>query len=321
MRPVEAGLGTLEILLRYLQSLLGSDRLVGECNLLRALQLCLSTLEVLLQRLQVGLLTTIEGRLTGHEALLVLLQTRLLRAIQRRLCALKILLSGLQGLLGLNRLVRQRNLLSALKSALRGGEVLLCHLKVARELLATQTLGCLEAAVNPGLLGLESLIPRLQAKLVDLAGVELAAGVQGVLVVLRSLVESVGILLRDRRSAVDHRGHPCTRSHGAVDQATLRHVLGGQCAGALHQWAVFGQDRVNPALHRIGRRVDLACRRGVSRHVGGGRCRSADVARQLARGGGLLRHSATHDARVGRLRLLRVKRIIGDSCCHWTASS
>lgn len=288
---VELRLCRLKILLSGLERLLRSHALVGQrdllsaveislrplevllrpqdVELLRTIQLRLGSLEDLLSLLKVGLrcnrpvgkrdlLSPVQVRLSGLERLLSLKDSILLIAIHVGLRSLEVLARNLQGSRGLNALVGQGDLLRPIKLTLRGLECALSLVLLGLEGLRPHPLVGLELTLRLVLSRSELLVSALQAKLVLLRGAEHAGLVHGVLVGQRALVVGVGVLLRDRRDAVDHLSHGCALCHGAVDQAALIHPLRAQGARTLQQRGVFGQQGFDLTRRGLRGPVDLA---------------------------------------------------------------
>ena len=256
----------MEFLPRALQRGVGGDLLVGQHDLGRALLLGLGGLEGLCRALQADLLRPVELILRSLEALLALLQDPRIDAVELVLRALEVLLRRLQGALSLDRLVGQRRLLCAVKRGLGRLEVLRGCVLLGREGLASHALASLELPLRLVLGRGEGLAADLKPELVALADVEHAALVDGPLVRQGLVAVGLGVLLGDRRDAVDHGRHACALGHGAVDQAALVHVLRSQRAGALHERAVLGQQRLDLPGRSLRAPVHLSLLRGVLSH-------------------------------------------------------
>ena len=284
-------MGSAKVLLCLLQSRLGADALVGNDNLLCAvkrglgrckclLSFCLASGKGLLLRQQACLLCTVKRVLCSVKILLGSLKRRLgadalvgrgglLCPVQGSLGRGKGLLSfGLR--LGENLLLSQQaGLLGAVKRGLRSVKILLCSLKrgLRADALISQggllravklRLSCGEVLVNLVLLGRELLSPGLQAKLVLLACVECAAGINCGLVGQRPVAVGCGVRCRDRSGTLQHGRYACALGHRAVYQAPLGHSLFGLGTGLLHERAVLCQDGLQLTGGRFLGRVHFA---------------------------------------------------------------
>ena len=158
LRPISSVFATLELLARLLQRLLSRDVLVGEHDLLRTVLLVLSSLEGLGFRCKICLLRAVKfplprlkraaRRVLGPgELLLLRLQRGLLSPIKFGLRGSEVLPCRLQRLVGFDALVGQRHLLRTIQFSFGLLELLLRPQH--RHLLA---------AVQLGLRGLEGLL-------------------------------------------------------------------------------------------------------------------------------------------------------------------
>ena len=187
LTAVKTSLLGLERLTCLFKRLRGSDLFVGQHDLRGAVLLRLRGLELLCGLSERDLLGTIKLVLSGRELLLAFLQRLLVDPIQLGLRALEVLLRDLQRLLGLNALVSQCGLLCAIQLRLSSLEGLRGLVLLRRERLAANAFAGLELPLRGALARREGLIRLLQAKLVDLAGVELASLVDRLLVGQRAV--------------------------------------------------------------------------------------------------------------------------------------
>ena len=206
LRAIKTGLLSLERLASDFQSLVGRDGLVGQHDLSRPAFFSLSSLEGLGCGLQVDLLHAVKLVLTGGEHLLAFLQSFLVLAVKRALSALERLLSRQQGLLGFDRLVGKGGLLRTIKLRLRGLKVLGCQVLTGSEVLARHAFTGLELTAGQILGRRKLLLTQLQAEFVLLAHVGQARLVDGTHVGQGSVGVCLGVLLRNRRCAVNHGG-------------------------------------------------------------------------------------------------------------------
>ena len=288
---VKRSLGRAKVLLCFLQSRLGANALVGDNKLLRAVQRGLRGGKGLLgRRLASG-----KGLLLSQQACLLRAVKRvlcsvkiLLGSLKRRLGADALvgrggLLCPIQGCLGRGKgllsfglrlgenllLSQQAGLLGAVKRGLRSVKILLCSLKrgLGADALVSQggllravklRLSCRKVLVNLVLLGCELLSSALQAKLVLLACVERAAGINRGLVGQRPVAVGRSVSGSNRSGTLQHGRYACPLGHRAVYQASLGHSLLGLGTGLLHERAVLCQDGLQLTGSRFLGRVHFA---------------------------------------------------------------
>lgn len=246
------------------------------------------------------MLSSIKVGLSRLKDLLRIQHAHLLVPIHGSLRSLEVLPSQLKGLGGFNALVAERHLLSALELSLRSleGALRSCLLRLVR--LRPQALAGLELALRCALTCSERLLAGLHRELVLLGGIELPGSVVRALVGQRLVGVGLCVGLGDRRGLVDHRGRRSADGHGAVDEATLIHLLQRHRAGALHQRVVFGQQRFDLTSRRLGGPVHLTQLRVVR---------------------GRLRHALALRGCGRRCLRLHVKRVVGNHCGHDQSSN
>ena len=223
-------------MLSFLQRCLSANTLVGQCHLLCAIQRCLRRLKLLLRTLNVFLRCDLQDVLTSCKLLLAFLQSCLLAAVQSRLSRIEILLSFLQSFLSADTFIRQSSLLSSVKLRLRGLKVLSQLSLLSRKLLSTG----------------------LQTKLILCVGVELATGVDGLLIGQSPVGVSRCVGVGDWNRFFQHGRDASALSHRAVDQAARGHALAGLCAGQLHELTVIRQNAAQLSSCGLCGRVDGA---------------------------------------------------------------
>ena len=220
-------------MLCFLQSRVGSNGFVRQHDLLSAVKHRLTGLECLLSFSQVGLLSAVQGILTSGEYLLTCLQCDLLFAVECVLGKIEILLRFLQGLLSLDALVCQGDLLCAVQLGLSSLEVLSGFGLVSRK--------CLLVSLQTKRIGALHIGHTNRVLVVDVRDCAVAKN---------------GCVRRGNRNGlIQHGSDASTLRHGAVDQAPGSHAL--LCLGTrhLHKRIVLGHNPLELARHSFRRLV------------------------------------------------------------------